>query len=84
MERNWIPNSSDDYRISSNYSRGRLFISVFATKGNEKGAIIGGKAIIRGRGLFQILLIRSRALILCSIFPLKKSTRIKTTEHWCD
>ena len=38
----------------------------------QKGAIIGGKAIIRGRGLFEILLTRSRALILCSIFPLKK------------
>ena len=38
----------------------------------QKGVIIGGKAIIRGRGLFQILLTRSRALILCSIFPVKK------------
>jgi len=35
MERNWIRNSSDDYRISSNNSRGRLFISVFATKGGD-------------------------------------------------
>ena len=70
MERNWIRNSSDDYRISSNKTRWRLFISVFGTK----GAIIGGKAIIRGRGLFQILLTRSRALILCSIFPVKKNS----------
>ena len=63
MERNLIRNSSDDYRISSNNSRGRLFISVF----EQKGAIIGWKATIRERGLFQILLTRSRALILRSI-----------------
>ena len=68
MERNWIRNSSDDYRISSNNTRWRLITSVFGTN----GAIIGRKAIIRGRGLFQILLTRSRALILCSIFPAKK------------
>ena len=37
------------YRISSNNSRGRLFLF-----SHQKGAIIRGKAIIRGRRLFQI------------------------------
>ena len=45
------------YRISSNNSRGRLFLS-----SHQKGAIIRGKAIIQGRRLFQIFLTEGRAL----------------------
>ena len=37
------------YCISSNNSRGRLFLF-----SHQKGAIVRGKAIIRGRRLFQI------------------------------
>ena len=44
------------YCISSNNSRGRLFLFL-----HEKGAIIRGKAIIQGRRLFQIFLTRGRA-----------------------
>ena len=43
------------YRISSNNSRGRLFLF-----SHQKGAIIRGKAIIRGRRLFQIFLTEGR------------------------
>ena len=65
------------YRISSNNSRARLF--VFS---HQKGAIIRGKAIIRGRRLFQILFTGSRALNILFYFPIKsKNNHIKETEH---
>ena len=38
---------------------------------HQKGAIIGGKAIIRGRRLFQILLTRSRSLNILFYYPIK-------------
>ena len=65
------------YRISSNNSRARLF--VFS---HQKGAIIRGKAIIRGRRLFQILFTGSRALNILFYFPIKsKNNHIKETEY---
>ena len=45
--------------ISSNNRRGRLFLFSF-----QKGAVIRGKVIIRGRRLFQMMLTKSRALII--------------------
>ena len=52
--------------ISSNNSRGRLFLF-----SHKKGAIIQAKAIIKGRRLFQILLTGSRALNILFYFPIK-------------
>ena len=59
------------YRISSNNSRGRLFI-FFTTYAQKNGVIIRGKAIIRLRLLFQILLTGRRALNILFYFPIKK------------
>ena len=64
---NYFRNENWNYRISSNNSQGRLF--PFSRK---KGAIIRGKAIIRGRRLFPILLTGSRALKMCFFFIFKK------------
>ena len=59
------------YRISSNNSRGRLFL--FSPHMRKKmGVIIRGKAIIRLRLLFQILLTGRRALNILFYFPIKK------------
>ena len=46
-----------DYRLPSNNSQGRLFLF-----SHQKGAIIQGKVIIRGRRLFQIFLTGGRVL----------------------
>ena len=55
------------YRISSNNSRGQLFLFV-----HQMGAIIQGKAIIRGRRLFQkLLLTGSCALNILFYYPIK-------------
>ena len=54
------------YRISSNNSRGRLFLFW-----HQKGAIIRGKAIIRGRRLFQIFLTGGRALSILFYYTIK-------------
>ena len=54
------------YRISSNNSRGRLFLF-----SHQKGAIIRGKAIIRGRRLFQIFLTGGRALNILFYYTIK-------------
>ena len=54
------------YRISSNNSRGRLFLFL-----HQKGAIIRGKAIIRGRRLFQIFLTEGRALNILFYYTIK-------------
>ena len=65
------------YRISSNNSRGRLFLFP-----HKKGAIIRGKAIIWGRWLFLILLTGSRALNILFYHAIKsKNNHIKLTEH---
>ena len=54
------------YRISSNNSRGRLFLF-----SHQKGAIIRGKAIIRGRRLFQTFLTEGRALNILFYYTIK-------------
>ena len=72
---NYFRNENWNYRISSNNSQGRLF--PFSRK---KGAIIRGKAIIRGRRLFPILLTGSRALKMC-FFYFQKNNHMKQTEH---
>ena len=58
--------SFSEYRISSNNSRGRLFLF-----SHQKGAIIRGKAIIRGRRLFQIFLTGGRALNILFYYTIK-------------
>ena len=64
--------------ISSNNSRGRLFYFF----SHKKGAIIRGRAIIKGRRLFQILFTGSRALDILFYFPFnRKNNHIKYTEH---
>ena len=55
-----------NYRISSNNSRGRLFLF-----SHRKGAIIRGKAIIRGRRLFHIFLTGDRALNILFYYTIK-------------
>ena len=55
-----------DYRISSNNSRGRLFLF-----SHQKGAIIRGKAIIPGRRLFQIFLTGGHALNILFYYTIK-------------
>ena len=65
------------YCISSNNSRGRLFL--FSA---QNGVIICGKAIIRGRRLFKKLLNGSHALnILFNSHIKSKYDHIKLTEH---
>ena len=54
------------YRISSNNSRGDHYF--FSLKNR---AIIQGKANIRGRRLFQLLLTGSRALNTLFYYPIK-------------
>ena len=54
------------YYISSNNSRGQLFIF-----SHQKGARIWGKAIIQGRRLFQRLLTGSRTLNIVFYYPIK-------------
>ena len=62
-----------EYRISSNNSLRRLFLF-----SHKKGAIIRGKAIIRGRRLFHILFTGSRALNILFHLPIKsKNNHIK-------
>ena len=56
-----------NYRISSNNSQGRLFLF-----SHQKGAIIRGKAIIRGRRLFQIFLTGGCALNILFYHPSNK------------
>ena len=57
------------YRSSSNNSRGRLFLF-----SHQKGAIIRGKAIIRGRRLFQLLLTGGHALNILFYYTIKSKT----------
>ena len=54
------------YRISSNNSRGRLFLF-----SHQKGAIIRGKAIIRGRRLFHIFLTGGRTRNILFYYTIK-------------
>ena len=68
---NYFRNENWNYRISSNNSQGRLY--PFSRK---KGAIIRGKAIIRGRRLFQILLGKS-----CPKYFALFSYEIKKNKH---
>ena len=49
----------------------RIIAGGFISFSHEKGAIIRGKAIIRGRRLFQILFTGSRALNILFNFPIK-------------
>ena len=68
---------SRTYRISSNNSRAQFFLFW-----HQKGAIIRGKAIIRGRRLFQVLFTGGRSLNILYHFPIKsKNKHIKETEH---
>ena len=68
-----ITSNYKKYRIFFNNSQGRLFLFQ-----HQKGAIIRGKAIIRGRRLFQILLTGSRALNILLYYPIKsKNYHIK-------
>ena len=55
-----------NYRISSNNSRGRLFLF-----SHQKWAINRGKAIIRGGRLFQIFFTGGRALNILSYYTIK-------------
>ena len=55
-----------NYRISSNNSLGRLFLF-----SHQKGVIIRGKAIIRGRRLFPIFLTGGRALNILFYYTIK-------------
>ena len=54
------------YCISSNNSWGQLFLF-----SHQKGTIILGEAIIRGRQLFQIFLTESRAVNILFYYPIK-------------
>ena len=54
------------YCISLNHSWGQLFLF-----SHQKGTIILGKAIIRGRQLFQIFLTESRAVNILFYYPIK-------------
>ena len=75
----WFRTGNNERNSKSCFDNKKNLITVFPRLflfSHQKGAII------RGRRLFQILFTGSRALNICSIFPLnEKSNHIKETEH---